>query len=38
MNKRQEVQTQAQTVSTLSLEQITKFIYRLDGSLGEGNI
>jgi hypothetical protein len=23
---------------TLGLDQITKFIYRLDGSLGEGNI
>jgi hypothetical protein len=36
--KRQEVETQAQTVLTLVLDQITKFIYCLDGSLGEGNI
>jgi hypothetical protein len=25
-------------VLTLSLDQITKFIYRLDGPLGEGNV
>jgi hypothetical protein len=33
--KRQGVDTQAQTVLTLGLDQITKFIYRLDGPLGE---
>jgi hypothetical protein len=32
------VETQAQTVLTLGLDQITKFIYRLDGSLDEGNV
>jgi hypothetical protein len=37
-SRKQEVETQAQTVFTLALEQITKFIYRLDGTLGEGNI
>jgi hypothetical protein len=26
------------TVLTLGLEQITKFVYRLDGPLGEGNV
>jgi hypothetical protein len=31
----QEVKTQAQTVLTLGLDQITKFIYCLDGTLGE---
>jgi hypothetical protein len=43
----QEVETQAQTVPdsarqcrllTLGMEQITKFIYRLDGPLGEDNV
>ena len=29
---------QAQTVLTLGLDQITKFVYRLDGPLGEGNV
>jgi hypothetical protein len=29
---------QAQTVSIMVLDQITKFIYLLDGSLSEGNI
>jgi hypothetical protein len=29
----QEVETQAQTVLTLGLDQITKFMYRLDGPL-----
>lgn len=33
-----EVGDQAQTVLTLGLDQITKFIYRLDGPLGEGNV
>jgi hypothetical protein len=34
-----EVETQAQTVLTLGLDQITKFVYRLDGPLGgEGDI
>jgi hypothetical protein len=32
------VETQAQTVLTLDLDQITKFVYCLDGALGEGNI
>jgi hypothetical protein len=36
--KKQEMETQAQTVLTLGLNQTTKFIYRLDGPLGEGNI
>jgi hypothetical protein len=26
------------TVLTLGLDQITKFVYRLDGPLGEGNV
>jgi hypothetical protein len=30
--------TQAQTVLTLGLDQITKFVYRLDGPLVEGNV
>ena len=33
-----EVGDQAQTVLTLGLDQITKFIYPLDGPLGEGNV
>jgi hypothetical protein len=33
----QEAETQAQTVLTLGLDQINKFIYCLDGPLGEGN-
>jgi hypothetical protein len=37
-SRKKEVETQAQTVLTLGLDQITKFIYRLDGPLGEGNI
>jgi hypothetical protein len=32
------VETQAQTVLTLGLDQITKFVYRLDGPLGEGKV
>jgi hypothetical protein len=32
------VETQAQTVLTLRLDQITKFVYCLDGSPGEGNV
>jgi hypothetical protein len=36
--RNQEVETQAQTVFTLGLEQITKFVYRLDGPVGEGNV
>jgi hypothetical protein len=36
--KKKEVETQAQTVLTLGLDQITKFIYRLDGPFGEGNV
>jgi hypothetical protein len=36
--KKHEMQTQAQTVLTLGLDQITKFKYRLDGPLGEGNV
>ena len=34
----QTVSTQVQTVSTLDLDQITTFVYRLDGPLGEGNV
>jgi hypothetical protein len=34
----QELETQSQTVLTLGLDQITKFIYRLDVPLGEGNV
>jgi hypothetical protein len=33
-----EVKTQAQIVLTLGLDQITKFVYCLDGTLGEGNV
>jgi hypothetical protein len=36
--RNQEVETQEQTVLTLGSDQITKFIYCLDGSLGEGNV
>jgi hypothetical protein len=36
--RNKEVETQAQTVLTLGLDQITKFIYRLDEPLGEGNV
>jgi hypothetical protein len=36
--RKQEVETQEQTVLTLGLDQITKFIYRLDGPLGEGKV
>jgi hypothetical protein len=36
--RKQKVETQAQTVLTLNLDQITKFVYCLDGPLGEGNI
>jgi hypothetical protein len=36
--RKKEVETQAQTVLTLGLDQITKFIYRLDGPLGKGNV
>jgi hypothetical protein len=36
--RKKEVETQAQTVLFLGLNQITKFIYRLDRPLGEGNI
>jgi hypothetical protein len=32
------METQAQTVLTLGLDQIARFLYRLDGPLGEGNI
>jgi hypothetical protein len=37
-DRKQEVETQEQTVLTLGLDQITKFVYRLDGPLGEGNV
>jgi hypothetical protein len=37
-NRKKEVETQAQTVLTLALDQITKFVYRLDGPLDEGNV
>jgi hypothetical protein len=36
--RKTELKTQAQTVLTLGLDQITKFINRLDGPLGEGNV
>jgi hypothetical protein len=36
--RKQEVETQAQTVLTLGLDQITKFVYRLDGPLGDGKV
>jgi ribosomal protein L30/L7E len=36
--RKKEVETQAQTVLTLGLDRITKFVYRLDGPLGEGNV
>jgi hypothetical protein len=36
--RKKEVETQSQTVLTLGLDQITKFVYRLDGSLGDGNM
>jgi hypothetical protein len=36
--RNQEVETQAQTVLTLGMDQITKFVYRLDGPLGEGDV
>jgi hypothetical protein len=32
--QREEVKAQAQAVLTLGLDQITKFVYRLDGPLG----
>jgi hypothetical protein len=32
------METQAQIVLTLGLKQITKFVYRLDGPLDEGNV
>jgi hypothetical protein len=36
--RKKEVDTQAQKVLTLGLDQIIKFIYCLDGPLGEGNV
>jgi hypothetical protein len=36
--RKKEVETQAKTVLTLGLDQITKFIYGLDEPLCEGNI
>jgi hypothetical protein len=36
--RKKEMETQAQTVFTLDLNQITKFIKCLDGPLGECNI
>jgi c-di-GMP-related signal transduction protein len=36
--RRQKVEAQAQAVLFLDLDQITKFVYRLDGPLGEGNV
>jgi ribosomal protein L30/L7E len=36
--RKQEKKTQAQTVLNLGLDQINKFVYRLDGPLGEGNV
>jgi hypothetical protein len=37
-SRKKEVETEAQTFLTLGLDQITKFMYCLDGPLGEGNI
>jgi hypothetical protein len=37
-SRKKEVETQSQTVLTLGLDQITKFVYRLDGPLSEGNV
>jgi hypothetical protein len=36
--KKHELKNHAQTVLTMGLKQITKFAYRLDGPLGEGNV
>jgi hypothetical protein len=36
--KEEEVETQTKTVITLGLDQITKFLYRLDGTLDNGNV
>jgi hypothetical protein len=36
--RRKKVETQTQTVLTLDLYQIIKFVYYLDGPLGEGNV
>jgi hypothetical protein len=36
--RKKEVETQAQTVLTLGLDQITKCIYHLDRPLGEDNV
>jgi hypothetical protein len=36
--RKKEVETQAQTVLSLGLDYIIKFIYRLDGPLGDGNV
>jgi hypothetical protein len=36
--KRQQVETQAQTVLTLGPDLTTEFVYHLNGPLGEGNI
>jgi hypothetical protein len=36
--RKKEVKTQAQTVFTLGLGQITKFVYHLDEPLGEENV
>ena len=36
--RKKEVESQAQIVLTLGMDQITKFVYRLDGFLGEGNV
>jgi hypothetical protein len=35
---RRKWKLKAQTVLTLGLDQITKFVYRLDEPLGEGNV
>jgi hypothetical protein len=36
--RKKEVETQAQTVFILGLDQITKFLYHLEEPFGEGNI
>jgi hypothetical protein len=36
--RKQEVETQVQTLLTMGLDQITKFVYRLDGPLGDGSV
>jgi hypothetical protein len=37
-SRKKEVENQAQIVLSLGLDQITKYIYRLDEPLGKGNV